>query len=396
MNNLSDSTASTGASTGRGAAFPQSPNLGAAAPSPQSAATATAPRLLIAASGTGGHVFPAIALAEQLPDYHIEWLGVPDRLETKLVPSQYRLHTIAVEGFQSRLGLGSIKILLKFINAIRQTRRILQQGNFQGVFTTGGYIAAPAVIAARSLGLPVILHESNALPGKVTRLLGPWCSTVALGFAAAAPYLKRSQTVCLGTPVRSQFLTAAPPTDLSIPADVPLIVVVGGSQGALKVNQLIRQCAPAWLEAGIWLVHLTGDSDPEALSLPHPHYISLPFYSNMAGLFQRATLAISRSGAGTLTELAIAHTPSILIPYPFAAEDHQAFNADVFIAAGAALMVRQQELSADLLTEKVLTLLQPHSVELQRMAQQTASLAVPDSAARLAQLLRRFLGSKSE
>jgi UDP-N-acetylglucosamine--N-acetylmuramyl-(pentapeptide) pyrophosphoryl-undecaprenol N-acetylglucosamine transferase len=351
----------------------------------------TAPRLLIAASGTGGHVFPAIALAEQLTDYRIEWLGVSNRLETTLVPSQYPLHTIAVEGFQTRLGLGSLKILLKFIRSIGQTRRILKQGKFQGVFTTGGYIAAPAVIAARSLGLPVILHESNALPGKVTRFLGPWCTTVAVGFAAAAARLPRSRTLCVGTPVRSQFLAAAPIHDLPVPPDVPLIVVAGGSQGAVGVNKLIRQCASAWLEAGIWIVHLTGDSDPDVKTFQHPHYLALPFYHNMAGLLQRATLAISRSGAGTLTELAIAGTPSILIPYPFAAEDHQAFNADVFTAAGAALMVRQEALDPDVLTEKVLTLLQPGNVELQRMAQHTAALAVPDSAVQLAELMRRSL-----
>ncbi len=349
------------------------------------------PRLLIAASGTGGHVFPAIALAEQLPHYHIEWLGIPDRLETKLVPSQYRLHTIAVEGFQTRLGLSSLKILLKFVWSIWQTRQILKQGAFQGVVTTGGYIAAPAVMAARSLGLPVILHESNALPGKVTRFLGPWCSTVALGFTAAAKYLKGSKTLWVGTPVRSQFLQAPALTDFAIPDAAPLIVVVGGSQGAVAVNKLIRRCAPAWLDAGIWIVHLTGDGDPDAQGFQHPHYKALPFYSNMAGLFRRATLAISRSGAGTLTELAIAHTPSILIPYPFAAEDHQAFNAEVFTAAGAAIMVRQQTLTPEDLTAQVLALLQPNSPELQRMVQQTASLAVPDSAEKLADLVRQAL-----
>ena len=123
-------------------------------------------RLLIAASGTGGHLFPAIATAEQLSDYQIEWLGVPNRLETQLVPSQYRLHTIDVEGIQQRLGLGTVKILTKLALAIFQARQLLKQGQFQGVLTTGGYIAAPAVIAARSLGLPIILHESNAIPGK--------------------------------------------------------------------------------------------------------------------------------------------------------------------------------------------------------------------------------------
>ncbi|WP_421656401.1 undecaprenyldiphospho-muramoylpentapeptide beta-N-acetylglucosaminyltransferase [Leptothermofonsia sp. ETS-13] len=324
-------------------------------------------RLLIAASGTGGHVFPAIALAEQLPNFEIEWLGVPDRLETQLVPSQYPLHTVGVEGFQKR-GLAAVKVLLKLVGSIWRVRQLLQQGKFHGVFTTGGYIAAPAVIAARSLGLPVILHESNALPGKVTRLLGPWCSTVALGFEAAAAYLPRAKTVVVGTPVRNQFLTdtSLDLPDLPIPVDVPLLVVVGGSQGAVAVNKLVRTCAPAWLDAGIWIVHQTGENDAEVGSLQHSHYFPLPFYSHMAGLFRRADLVISRAGAGTLTELAIAHTPSILIPYPFAAEDHQTYNAKVFAEAGAALLFQQSDLTPEALKKRSSTSTQRSHARFQR------------------------------
>ena len=354
-------------------------------------------RLLIAASGTGGHVFPAIATAEQLPDYQIEWLGVPDRLETQLVgdysQGKYPLHTISVAGFQQKLGLGTLKVLVRLIGSIRQVRTLLKQGKFDGVFTTGGYIAAPAILAARSLSLPVILHESNALPGKVTRWFAPWCSVVAIGFAAAAEYLPRSKTVCVGTPVRSQFRSAledAALEDLSIPKDVPLIVVVGGSQGAVALNKLVRKAAPAWFAAGAWVVHLTGDSDPDAQSFQHPQYVVLPFYDQMAALFQRADLAISRSGAGTLTELAITHTPSILIPYPFAAEDHQAFNAAVFAEAGAAEVDRQADLTPEVLETQVLMMLKSPD-RLQQMAKQTASLAVADSAEQLAQLIRQHL-----
>ena len=349
-------------------------------------------RLLIAASGTGGHLFPAIALAQKLPDYQIEWLGVPDRLETQLVPKQYPLNTIAVEGFQQGFGLSSIRILGKLALSILEVRRILKQGNFQGVFTTGGYIAGPAVIAARSLGLPVIFHESNALPGKVTRFFGPWCSAVALGFEVAAKYLPRAKNVCVGTPVREQFLDGAinAPLDLAIPDGVPLIVVFGGSQGAVAVNKLVRESAKAWFDAGIYVVHLTGDRDPEADSLKHPQYIALAFYNNMAALLQRATLAISRSGAGSLTELAVCGTPAILIPYPFAAEDHQSYNADVFTSSGAALTLKQSELTTEVLQNNVLNLLQSPQ-ELAKMKEKAYAIAVPDSAEKLAQLVREVI-----
>ncbi|MBD2362073.1 undecaprenyldiphospho-muramoylpentapeptide beta-N-acetylglucosaminyltransferase [Anabaena minutissima FACHB-250] len=355
--------------------------------------TNTPIKLLIAASGTGGHLFPAIALAGKLPEYQIEWLGVPNRLETQLVPQQYHLHTIAVEGFQQGLSIASLLTLGKLISAVFQVRRLLKQGNFQGVFTTGGYIAGPAVIAARSLGLPVVFHESNALPGKVTRFFGPWCTVVALGFDVASQYLPRAKNVCVGTPVRSQFLDAgSSKLDLAIPENVPLIVVFGGSQGAVAVNKLVRESASAWFDAGAYVVHLTGTLDPDAGSLQHPQYIELPFYDNMAALLQRASLAISRSGAGSLTELAVCGTPAILIPYPFAAEDHQSYNAAVFTQPGAALSFKQSELTAELLQTQVLHLLRSPD-ELTKMAENAKAIAVPDSADKLASLVREVVES---
>ncbi|BAY38518.1 UDP-N-acetylglucosamine--N-acetylmuramyl-(pentapeptide) pyrophosphoryl-undecaprenol N-acetylglucosamine transferase [Nostoc sp. NIES-2111] len=349
-------------------------------------------KLLIAASGTGGHLFPAIALAEKLPDYDIQWLGVPNRLETQLVPKQYPLNTIAVEGFQQGFGISTFIILGKLINAIFQVRRLLKQGKFHGVVTTGGYIAGPAVIAARSLGLPVIFHESNALPGKVTRFFGPWCSVVGLGFEVAAKYLPKATNVCVGTPVRSQFLSSSNNSqlDLPIPEGVPLVVVFGGSQGAVAVNKLVREAAKAWFEAGAYVVHLTGDRDPDVDILKHPQYIELPFYDNMAPLLHRASLAISRSGAGSLTELAVCGTPAVLIPYPFAAEDHQSYNAEVFTKAGAALSFKQSELTAELLQTQVLNLLQSPD-ELRKMGENAQAIAVPDSADKLASLVREVV-----
>lgn len=348
-------------------------------------------RLLIAASGTGGHVFPAIAVAEQLSDFEIEWLGVPDRLESQLIGDRYPIHYISVAGFQQKLGFGTFKVLSRLIRSIWNVRQILQKGRFEGVFTTGGYISAPAIIAARSLGLPVILHESNALPGKVTRFFAPWCTLVAIGFEMAAKSIPKAKTVVVGTPVRSQFRSAlSEPLDLPIPEGVPLIVVVGGSQGAVAMNQLVRQAAPAWFEKGAWLVHLTGENDPDAKSLQHPQYLALPFYQNMAALFMRSNLAISRSGAGTVTELTVTGTPAILIPFPFAAEDHQAFNAKVMVSAGAAEMYRQSELSVEQLQKVVLELLENRD-RLAKMSNQAKSIAIIDSAERTAQLVREVV-----
>ncbi|MGF1587668.1 MAG: undecaprenyldiphospho-muramoylpentapeptide beta-N-acetylglucosaminyltransferase [Pleurocapsa sp.] len=351
------------------------------------------PRLLIAASGTGGHLFPAIALAQQLSDYKIEWLGTANRLETSLVPNDYPLNIIPVEGFQQKFSLKTLKIISSLIASIFQTQKLIKEHQIDAVFTTGGYIAAPAILAARLQKKPAIIHESNYIPGKVTKFLSRWCDAVALGFAGTAQYLPQAKTVHVSTPVRSQFLTPQP-LQLNIPDDAVMILVFGGSQGAIAVNKLVRSAAPAWFELGAYVVHLTGKSDPDIDSLKHPNYISLPFSDNMAGLLQRANLAIARSGAGTITELAFTGTPAVLIPYPYAAEDHQTYNAKEYQDAGAGVVYQQSELSAETLAEQVSQWLRSPK-QLQEMANKAKALAVTDSAERLAELVRSLIDKES-
>ncbi|MDX2270874.1 MAG: undecaprenyldiphospho-muramoylpentapeptide beta-N-acetylglucosaminyltransferase [Cyanobacteriota bacterium] len=301
-------------------------------------------RLLMAASGTGGHVFPALAIADHLTDWSIEWLGVADRMESQLLAGRYPFHAIPMSGLQGSRWLAWPRTTGQLLRSVWQVRRLLQKGQFQGVLTTGGYIAAPAILAAYSLGIPVILHESNAIPGKVTRWLGRYCRVVALGMAAAAAHLPHLPTQVVGTPVRDQFWQPQPLADLGIPQEAVVIGVIGGSQGARGLNRIVVACAPDWLELGAWIVHLTGETDAtalEKLAPPHPRYQRYPFRSDMPALLQRANFVVSRAGAATLAELAATATPAILIPYPYAAEDHQYHNAQAFVAAGGGVVFRE-------------------------------------------------------
>jgi UDP-N-acetylglucosamine--N-acetylmuramyl-(pentapeptide) pyrophosphoryl-undecaprenol N-acetylglucosamine transferase len=345
------------------------------------------PRLLVAASGTGGHIFPALAVVEQLPTWQIEWLGVPQRLEAKLVPDRYPLHRVAMSGWQGSpwQKLGS---LVQLARATLQVRQILASGQFDVVLTTGGYIAAPTILAARSLGVPVLLHESNCLPGKVTRWLGRFCRLVALGMAETAEHLPGAVTRVVGTPVRAEFYQPQPlPADLPIPEGDPLIVVMGGSQGARGLNRLVAACAPAWLEAGAWIVHLTCGSDDGIPS--HPRYRAFPFRADVAALLQRATFAISRAGALSLAELWATATPAILIPYPFAAEDHQYHNALAFVGRGGGVVMRESEANLDLLRQTALAwLAQPQVVA--QMAANLKATAPPAASKAVARLLQEI------
>ncbi len=298
------------------------------------------PRLLIAASGTGGHIFPALSVAESLPDsWDITWLGVPDRLEVELVPHIYRKKTIPVSALQG----GKIQKILKMVRLLLSSicvARFIKRNAIQVVFTTGGYIAAPAIIAAKLSGVSVLLHESNAVPGKVTRLLGRFCNHVALGLPTAAENLLNCRIVVTGTPVRKSFLVRHSLPDWVPTGAGPLIVVMGGSQGAIGLNRMTRQVLPWLLKMGCRIVHITGEKD-EGSNLLNENFVQKTFTEEIPALFQHASLVISRAGAGALSELSVCNVPAIFVPFPYATDNHQEQNAQYAAQYGAAIVVHE-------------------------------------------------------
>ncbi len=356
-------------------------------------------RLLIAASGTGGHLFPALAVAEALPaHWSVRWLGVPDRLERELVPSRYPLHTIRAGGLQGR-GPRKLWQLLRLIAASRSVRRLIRREGIEVVFSTGGYIAAPAILAARWCGVPVVLHESNAIPGRVTRLLGRCCTRVAVGLDEAARRLPRCHPLLTGTPVRQAFLSAAPLPRWVPAGSGPLLLVMGGSQGAVGLNRMVRPLLQDLVAAGCRVVHLSGGNDPDNGSVQLEGYVELPFSDELAGLLQHADLAISRAGAGSLSELAVCGTPAVLVPFPQAADRHQDANAAAAAAVGAAVIVNQHAPEDPELRQTVWRLLAPRlqgsggdADPLAALRHGMALLAVRDADRRLAQLLAELAG----
>ena len=355
-------------------------------------------RLLIAASGTGGHLFPALAVAEAVEDqWPVRWVGVPDRLETRLVPERFGLVWVNAGGLQGR-GLTKMLQLLRLLFASVSVRRAIHRNAIDVVFTTGGYIAAPAILAARWCSIPVVLHESNAIPGRVTRLLGRFCSAVAIGLPAASKRIPGSQPVLTGTPVRSSFL-APQPLPSWVPSGAgPLLVVMGGSQGAVGLNRMVRAILPNLLDQGCRVVHLTGRNDPEIKQLRHPNLAERRFSDDIPGLLQHADLAISRAGAGSLSELAVCGTPTVLVPFPQAADRHQDANAACAASFGAAVIVHQHDPNHPVLANTIERLLgarlgQPdgdHQL-LQLMQKGMAQLAQRDADQQLVGLLQQFI-----
>jgi UDP-N-acetylglucosamine--N-acetylmuramyl-(pentapeptide) pyrophosphoryl-undecaprenol N-acetylglucosamine transferase len=244
-----------------------------------------------------------------------------------------------------------------------------------------------------------VLHESNAVPGKVTRLLGRRCSHVAVGLPEAAERLPQCHPMVTGTPVRQAFLEPAPLPAWVPAGDGPLVLVMGGSQGAVGLNRMVRALIPELAAAGCRVVHLTGSNDPEAGRLNLAGVVERPFSDELPGLLQHADLAISRAGAGSLSELAVAGTPTILVPYPAAADRHQDANAAAAAAQGAAVIVWQHAPQEPALAQAVWRLLGPrlrHADQtadpLVELRQGMARLAVRDADRRLADLITTLVG----
>ena len=324
------------------------------------------PRLLIAASGTGGHIYPALALADSLSNsWEIEWLGVPNRLEIELVPKKYNLIILKVGGLQGNI-LRKMFELFKLVFASFQVSILLRKKKIDVIFTTGGYISAPSIIGAKLTGIPILLHESNAIPGKVSRLLGRFCDHVALGIPSTSEYMPGCKTSFTGTPVRSEFCLEQPLPSWAPSGEGLLIVIMGGSQGAKKLNEMVRNVLPWLLQKGCRIIHLTGKNDCFYRKLGkvknHPNLVVRHFSDEMPALLQNADLAISRAGSGAICELMVTKTPSILIPFPQSADHHQELNAAYMARYGGAVIVNQHNPEEHILKNIISNLLSSNSL----------------------------------
>ncbi len=323
-------------------------------------------RLLIAGGGTGGHLFPGVAIAEELrarePDAAIKFVGTRRGIEARVLPDLgWDLDFIEVSGLKTVGAAGAVKGLFRLPRALWQARRIVKQFAPDAVIGVGGYASGPVVLAAKLRGIPTAICEQNSIPGLTNKMLGKLVRSVFLSFDESKRFFKPKKIVMSGNPVRRELvqklLVAAPEAH-----DRVHVLVVGGSQGAVAVNELAsRALATLAKESALAITHQTGEKDLEATTARYREAgvtaDCRAFIKDMAAAYRDADLIIGRAGATTVAELAIAGKPAVFIPYPFAADNHQELNAREMADKGAALMFRQSELTADKLAEALRPLL---------------------------------------
>ena len=301
--------------------------------------------LLIAASGTGGHIFPALAVSKKVEkDWNIHWLGVEQRLDSKFVPRKYNLLTLKLETPKKNIFIviQYLKILFSTFNIIK----ILKEKKINLVFTTGGYISAPTILAAKLLEIPIIIHESNLIPGAVTKYFGFLCKFVLIGFKDTNSYLKNCKTIFTGTPLRQEFYENNPLPEWVPRGKGPLLIVMGGSQGAKVINETFYESLNFLIKQNFRIVHIVGEHNlNNSVKIKSNNYVQKKFTYQMASLMQNCDLVISRSGAGTINELIQTVKPSILIPYPNSKNNHQEKNAMILSSVGGAILINQNKIS---------------------------------------------------
>jgi UDP-N-acetylglucosamine--N-acetylmuramyl-(pentapeptide) pyrophosphoryl-undecaprenol N-acetylglucosamine transferase len=350
---------------------------------------------VIACGGTGGHLFPGLAVGGELlrRRCRVTLMVSPKDVDQQAVASISGMEIVTLPAVGLNRG-GQISFLVGFCKSYRLARRLFARQRPDFVLAMGGFVSAPPVLAGNRSGAKTFLHESNSIPGRANRWLARWVDGAFVYFSTAAERLRAPRVEVSGMPVRPQFLSPLTPSEartaLGLKPEAPLLLVMGGSQGASKVNQLVLAALPALRQAApdLQFMHLTGPHEADAVRAAYqaqnaPALVH-PFFAEMGVALAAADVAVSRAGASSLAELAARRLPAVLIPYPTAADNHQYFNALAFAQSGAARMLEQAKATPAQLAAGIVDLARD-AAQRSAMSQALAAWHAPGAAAQIAE-----------
>ncbi|MBI4534308.1 MAG: undecaprenyldiphospho-muramoylpentapeptide beta-N-acetylglucosaminyltransferase [Candidatus Melainabacteria bacterium] len=360
-------------------------------------------RIVLSGGGTGGHVYPALAVAGELkgcPDVEsILYMGASGHLEQRLALEQHlEFVGLKVSGLPRKLSGNIIKWPFELWDAVRQARKVLKLFRPTAILGTGGYASAAPLVAAMLSGVPYAIHEPDAHPGLVNRLFASRALLVSLGMEAALEVLKLSKgkIVVNGNPVRESLVHPLSREGacavLGLDSQLKTVLVTGGSQGSQAINDALIMALPALLDVTppIQVIHQAGDKNILALkerldpaALQNPRYVLRAYFEDLSLAYSASDLAVCRAGAMTVSELAVSGTPALFVPYPYASADHQTYNARYMVLQGAAQLILQSRLTAETLVDEVCKLLKDEA-RLGQMRRRMLLLGKPQAAKDLA------------
>ena len=352
-------------------------------------------RIIISGGGTGGHVFPAIAIANAIrtlqPDAEILFVGALGKMEMEKVPQAgYRIEGLPIVGVHRRLTWKNLLVPFQVIKSLIRSRSIIRSFNPDIAVGVGGYASGPLLRAAASIGIPTIIQEQNSFPGITNRILASRARLICVAYGGMEKWFPADKIMLTGNPVRQQVADIAGKRDEAIrhfQLDVsrPVILAMGGSLGARTMNDAVQAFADKWIEAGcqvIWQSGKGGAEQARIFAQDRKHLLAQPFIAEMDLAYAAADIILSRAGAMSISELCLVGKPCIFIPSPHVAEDHQTHNAMALVHEGAALLVSDRDATTEL-GRQVLDLITDHSLR-EALSTKIRKLGRPDAAITIA------------
>jgi UDP-N-acetylglucosamine--N-acetylmuramyl-(pentapeptide) pyrophosphoryl-undecaprenol N-acetylglucosamine transferase len=365
-------------------------------------------KYIISGGGTGGHINPGIAIAKEIltnePDAEILFVGTQRGLEGKLVPREgFDIEYIDVKGLRRKLSFDNFKTVGKLINSFGSIKEIFREFEPDAVIGTGGYVCFPVVFSAALKKIPTIIHEQNAFPGITNKILARYVDEVAISFEEARSRFKGKAKITLtGNPIRNDLFLldrAKARENLGMAEDVPLVVIFGGSLGAEHINECVRDMINLHGdEISYNLILATGMKHFEKvmryIKNPLPDNIQIvPYIYNMGEVLAAADLAVTRGGAITISELSVLGVPSILVPSPFVAENHQEFNARALESKGAAVVILQNQLTHEILYGQIQKLIKDKELRI-KMTSAAKKSGIKNAAPAIYSLIKKAIKAK--
>lgn len=369
-------------------------------------------KVVIAAAGTGGHINPGIAIANKIKqenkDAKITFIGTLKGLENDLVPrAGYDLERIEAYGISRKISVQNFKNICKTISSFKKAKNLIKKIKPDIVIGTGGYICGPVLLAASKYKIPCILHESNAYPGVTVKLLSGKVNEILVGFEDAKARLPKAKKIIVsGTPtkVKKQNLTESQKEkikeQLSIKNNLPIVLIYGGSQGAKSINNAVLDIVKNKLNENYHIIWAVGqkqyDNIKKALKEANLNINNIknasivPYIYNMDEVMNLADLIVARSGAMTITEVSLLAKPAIFVPYPYATENHQEYNAKVLANVGAAKIILDKELKMETLSKNIQEIINNKEMQ-QKMSKNAEKIAIQDVEERIYNEIKSLL-----
>ncbi|WP_018664076.1 undecaprenyldiphospho-muramoylpentapeptide beta-N-acetylglucosaminyltransferase [Heyndrickxia acidiproducens] len=360
-------------------------------------------RIIVSGGGTGGHIYPALALIRTImqkhPDTECLYIGTEKGLESKLVPREnIAFKSIHITGFKRSLSFENVKTVARFIKGVSRCKKMIRSFQPDVVIGTGGYVCGPVVYAAAKLKVPTIIHEQNSVPGLTNKFLSRYVNKVAICFDSAREFFDEKKVVLTGNPRASEVLGKSNRQVLQtfgLKEQLPTVLIFGGSRGARPINEAVVKSFTRFAQKNYQVIYVTGDVHYEAVEKEialvgeKENVKVVPFIHNMPEVLRAVDLVVSRAGATTLAELTALGIPSILIPSPYVTNNHQEKNARALSEKGAAFMLLEKDLSSTKLIEMIDRILLDKD-QMIKMRIASRKLGIPDASGRLYEVMENL------